>query len=47
MAEVTCPTLNDFTNADRCAENIGGMSNLVYIGVKSDLKAEIAATDNL
>ena len=25
MAEVTCPTLNDFTNADRCAENIGGM----------------------
>ena len=47
MAEVTCPTLNDFTNADRCAENIGGMSNVVYIGVKSDLKAELAATNNL
>ena len=47
MAEVTCPTLNDFTNADRCAENIGGMSNVVYIGVKSDLKTEIAATNNL
>lgn len=47
MAQVTCPTLNDFTNDDRCTENIGGMSNVVYIGIKSDLKADIAATDNL
>lgn len=47
MANSTCPTLSDFTNADNCQENIGGMSNVVYIGIKSELSAAPAATENL
>lgn len=46
MANSTCPTLSDYTNTDNCHENIGGMSNVVYIGIKSELSAAPAATDN-
>lgn len=47
MAEVTCPTLEHILNADQCNENLAGLGEVVYVGVKADLAAPLAATDNV
>lgn len=46
MAEVTCPTLEHILNADQCNENLAGLGEVVYVGVKSDLAAPLQATEN-
>lgn len=46
MVEVTCPTLEHILNADQCNENLAGLGEVVYAGVKSDLSAPLTATDN-
>lgn len=46
MAEVTCPTLEHILNADQCNENLAGLGEVVYVGVKGDLASPLVATDN-
>lgn len=47
MAEVNCPTLDHILNSDQCNENLAGLGEVVYVGLKSDLSAPLTATDNL
>ena len=47
MAEVTCPTLEHILNADQCNENLAGLGEVVYVGVKADLAAPLTATHNV
>lgn len=47
MAEIVCPTLEHILNADQCTENLAGLGEVVYVGVKSDLVAKMTATDNV
>lgn len=47
MAEVKCPTLEHILNADQCNENLAGLGEVVYVGVKADLAAPLTATDNV
>lgn len=47
MAEVICPTLEHILNADQCNENLAGLGEVVYVGVKADLAAPLTATDNV
>lgn len=47
MAEVTCPTLEHILNAGQCNENLAGLGEVVYVGVKADLAAPLTATDNV
>lgn len=44
MAE-SCPTLKHVLNADQCMENFAGLGDIVYVGLKSDLSAEMTETD--
>ena len=46
MAEVTCPTLEHILNADQCTENLAGLGEVVYVGVKGDLASPMTATEN-
>ena len=43
---VTCPTLQDYLNSEKCLENIGGTSSVLYVGNKADLKSPMVLTDN-
>lgn len=47
MAEVICPTLEHILNSDQCTENLAGLGEVVYVGVKGDLSAPMTATDNV
>lgn len=42
----TCPTLNHYLAADECLENLAGLGEVVYVGLKSELSAPLTATDN-
>ena len=42
--KATCPELVDVLNENECLENIPGMGNNVYIGLKSDLAAPLTLT---
>ena len=44
----TCPTLNHYLAADECLENLAGLGEVVYVGLKSDLDPAnpMVATDN-
>ena len=42
----TCPTLNHNLAADECLENLAGLGEVVYVGLKSELSAPLTATDN-
>lgn len=42
----TCPTLNHYLAADECLENLAGLGEVVYVGLKSDLSAPLTADDN-
>ena len=37
----TCPTLNHYLAADECLENLAGLGEVVYVGLKSELSALI------
>ncbi len=41
-----CPTLNDYLAANECLENLSGLGEVAYIGLKEDLAAALTATDN-
>ena len=43
---VTCPQPVDFLNTEQCLENFAGLGNDIYVGLKSELKAPLTATDN-
>lgn len=47
MPTVTCPTLEHILNADQCNENLAGLGEVVYVGVKADLASPMVATDNV
>lgn len=47
MSTVTCPTLEHILNADQCNENLAGLGEVVYVGVKADLAAPLVATENV
>lgn len=44
---MTCPTLDHILNANQCNENLAGLGEVVYVGVKADLAAPLVATDNV
>lgn len=44
VEKATCPELLDVLNENECLENIAGMGNNVYIGLKSDLAAPLTLT---
>jgi len=46
MPQVTCPTLQNYLAADECMENLAGLGEVVYVGLREDLSAPLAATDN-
>ncbi len=41
-----CPTLFSILAEDECLENLAGLGEVAYIGLKSDLKNPMAASDN-
>lgn len=43
----TCPTLINYSAGDDCLENLAGLGEVAYFGLKSDLKAPLTATDNV
>lgn len=44
--QVTCPQPVDFLNDDECLENLAGLGGTIYIGIKSELKSPLIATEN-
>ena len=47
MPQLNCPTLMDYIAAEECMENLAGLGEVVYIGLRGDLTAPLSATDNL
>ena len=47
MAEIVCPTLEHILNAEQCGENLAGLGQKVYCGLKSDLASPMTATENI
>jgi len=43
----TCPSLINYSAADECLENLAGMGEVAYIGLRSDLSAPLAAAENV
>lgn len=43
---VTCPELVDILNDDQCLENLAGLGTDIYIGLKSELKNPLTATES-
>lgn len=43
---VTCPTLSNYLAKDECAENLAGLGEVAYIGIRGDLQSPMTATDN-
>lgn len=41
-----CPTLSNYLAGDDCLENLAGMGEVAYIGLREDLEAPLSATDN-
>lgn len=41
----TCPTLEHFREGEQCLENLAGLSSKIYVGLKSDLTAQLTLTD--
>ncbi len=42
----TCPTLNNYLAGDECNENLAGLGEVAYIGLRSELASAMTATDN-
>lgn len=47
MPQPNCPTLMDYIAAEECMENLAGLGEVVYIGLRGDLTTPLSATDNL
>lgn len=47
MAEIVCPTLEHVLNAEQCGENMAGLGQTIFVGLKDDLSEPMAATDNV
>ena len=47
MPQENCPTLMHYSAAEECMENLAGLGEVVYIGLRGDLATPMAATDNL
>ena len=47
MAEIICPTLEHVLNAEQCGENLAGLGQVVYVGLKDDLASPMTATENV
>lgn len=43
----TCPSLINYSAADECQENLAGMGEVAYLGLRSDLSAPLAAAENV
>lgn len=43
----TCPTLEHFKEGEQCLENLAGLSPKIYVGLKSDLTAQMTETDGI
>lgn len=46
MPQVNCPTLSNYLAGEDCLENLAGLGEVAYIGLRSDLNTPLAATDN-
>ena len=44
---VTCPTLDDILNGEMCTENLAGLGEVVFVGIKSELDKPMVATKNV
>ena len=42
-----CPTLQNYLAGDECLENLAGLGEVAYLGLKSDLKNPLTANDNV
>lgn len=47
MPQANCPTLSNYIAGEDCLENLAGLGEVVYIGLKEDLKNPMTATDNV
>lgn len=43
----TCPSLINYSAADECLENLAGMGEVAYLGLRSDLTAPLTAAENV
>lgn len=43
----TCPSLINYSAADECLENLAGMGEVAYIGLRSDLSAPLTPAENV
>ncbi len=46
MPQINCPALANYLAGDECLENLAGLGEVAYIGIKSELSAAMALTDN-
>ena len=46
MPQVTCPTLEHYLASEECLENLAGLGEVAYIGLRADLEAPMTATDD-
>lgn len=46
MPKANCPTLMHYSAAEECLENLAGLGEVVYIGLRGDLSSPMTATDN-
>ena len=47
MPQVNCPTLMHYNAADECTENLAGLGEVVYVGLRGDLTTPLSATDDI
>lgn len=43
----TCPNLINYNAGDDCLENLAGLGEVAYLGLRSDLTAPLTPTDNV
>lgn len=43
----TCPTLINYSAADECLENLAGLGEVAYLGLRDDLSSPLVAEDNV
>ena len=43
----TCPSLINYSAGDDCLENLAGLGEVAYLGLRSDLTAPLTATENV
>ena len=46
MPTVNCPTLTSYLSANECMENMAGLGEVVYVGLRGDLESPMTADDN-